>query len=159
MFVWQNEVGFMDEDCLVANVWTPGISGNRRRPVMWAHGGGYSFGSSEELKSCDGEMLARDGDVVVVSFNHRLNALGFLNPSEFGRDYATSGNIGMPDIVFLLKWRDNIGDFGRDPGNVTIMGQSGGGGKVGTLMAMPLAQGPFHRAPIHGRSKTAGERP
>ena len=154
MFVWQNDVGFMDEDCLVANVWTPGINDNRKRPVMvWVHGGGYSFGSSQELKSYDGEMLARDGDVVVVSFNHRLNALGFLNLSEFDGDYAASGNVGITDIVFLLKWvRDNIGNFGGDPGNVTIMGQSGGGGKVGTLMAMPSAQGLFHRASIHSGS-------
>jgi para-nitrobenzyl esterase len=154
MFVWQNDVGFMDEDCLVVNVWTPGINDNKKRPVMvWVHGGGYSFGSSQELKSYDGEKLASDGDVVVVSFNHRLNALGFLNLSEFGEDYATSGNVGMTDIVFLLKWvRDNIGNFGGDPGNVTIMGQSGGGGKVGTLMAMPSAQGLFHRASIHSGS-------
>jgi para-nitrobenzyl esterase len=154
MFVWQQDVGYMDEDCLVANAWTPGINDNKKRPVMvWVHGGGYSFGSSQELKSYDGEMLARDGDVVVVSFNHRLHALGFLNLSEFGGDYATSGNVGMTDIVFLLKWvRDNIGNFGGDPGNVTIMGQSGGGGKVGTLMAMPSAQGLFHRASIHSGS-------
>jgi para-nitrobenzyl esterase len=98
-------------------------------------------------------MLACDGDVVVVSFNHRLNALGFLNLSEFGEDYATSGNVGMTDIVFLLKWvRNNIGNFGGDPGNVTIMGQSGGGGKVGALMAMPSAKGLFHRASIHSGS-------
>jgi len=154
MFVWQNDVGLMDEDCLVVNVWTPGINDNKKRPVMvWVHGGGYSFGSSQELKSYDGEKLASDGDVVVVSFNHRLNALGFLNLSELGEDYATSGNVGMTDIVFLLKWvRDNIGNFGGDPGNVTIMGQSGGGGKVGTLMAMPSAQGLFHRASIHSGS-------
>jgi para-nitrobenzyl esterase len=154
MFIYQNDLGYMDEDCLVANVWTPGINDNKKRPVMvWVHGGGYSFGSCQELKSYEGEMLARDGDVVVVSFNHRLNALGFLNLSEFGGDYATSGNVGMTDIVFLLKWvRDNIGTFGGDPGNVMIMGQSGGGGKVGTLMAMPSAQGLFHRASIHSGS-------
>jgi len=154
MFVWQSDVGYMGEDCLVANVWTPGINDNKKRPVMvWVHGGGYSYGSCQELKSYDGEMLARDGDVVVVSFNHRLNALGFLNLSEFGDDYAASGNVGMTDIVFLLKWvRDNIGNFGGDPGNVMIMGQSGGGGKVGTLMAMPSAQGLFHRASIHSGS-------
>ena len=154
MFVWQNDVGYMDEDCLVANVWTPEINDNKKRPVMvWIHGGGFSYGSSQELKSYDGEMLARDGDVVVVSFNHRLNALGFLNLSEFGEDYATSGNVGMTDIVFLLKWvRDNIGNFGGDPENVTIMGQSGGGCKVGTIMAMPSAQGLFHRASIHSGS-------
>jgi para-nitrobenzyl esterase len=154
MFIWQMDVGYMDEDCLVANVWTPGINYDKRRPVMvWVHGGGYSWGSSQELKSYDGEMLARDGDVVVVSFNHRLNALGFLNLSEFGGSYAHSGNVGMTDIVFLLKWvRDNIANFGGDPGNVTIMGQSGGGGKVGTLMAMPSAKGLFHKASIHSGS-------
>jgi para-nitrobenzyl esterase len=154
MFIWQMDVGFMDEDCLVANVWTPGINDGKARPVIvWVHGGAYSWGSSQELKSYDGEMLARDGDVVVVSFNHRLNALGFLNLSEFGGSYANSGNVGMTDIVLLLKWvRDNIANFGGDPGNVTIVGQSGGGGKVGTLMAMPSAQGLFHKAAIHSGS-------
>jgi para-nitrobenzyl esterase len=161
MFVWQNDVGYMSEDCLVANVWTPGINDNRKRPVMvWVHGGAFSFGSSQELKSYDGEMLAGDGDVVVVSFNHRLNALGFLNLSEFGEDYATSGNVGMTDIIFLLRWvRDNIANFGGDAGNVTIMGQSGGGGKVGTIMAMPSAKGLFHRASIHSGSMLRVEDP
>jgi para-nitrobenzyl esterase len=153
-FVYQQDLGYFDEDCLVANVWTPGINDNKKRPVMvWVHGGGFASGSCQELRSYDGTMLSRDGDVVVVSFNHRLNAFGFLNLSEFGPEYAGSGNVGMTDIVFLLKWvRDNIANFGGDPANVTIMGQSGGGAKVGTLMAMPSAKGLFHKASIHSGS-------
>jgi para-nitrobenzyl esterase len=154
MFIGENDVGHMDEECLVVNVWTPGINDNKKRPVMvWMHGGGYAFGSCQELKAYDGERLSRSGDVVVVNFNHRLNAFGFLNLSEFGPQYAESGNVGITDIVCLLQWvRDNIGNFGGDPGNVTIMGQSGGGAKVGTIMAMPSAKGLFHRASIHSGS-------
>jgi para-nitrobenzyl esterase len=150
-FVYEPDLGFMSESCLVANVWTPGINDNKKRPVLvWMHGGGFFHGSSQEIKAYDGEMLSRSGDVVVVSFNHRLNTLGFLNLSEFGPEYANSGNIGMMDLVFLLGWvRDNVANFGGNPNNVTIMGQSGGGAKVGTLMAMPSAKGLFHKASIH----------
>jgi para-nitrobenzyl esterase len=153
-FLFRNDVGIMGEECLVANVWTPGINDNKKRPVMvWIHGGGFDHGSDQELEVYDGGMLARSGDVVVVGFNHRLNAFGFMNLSEFGPDYATSGNNSMTDIVFLLEWvRDNIANFGGDPGNVTIMGQSGGGAKVSTIMAMPSAKGLFHRASIHSGS-------
>ncbi len=153
-FLFRNDVGIMGEDCLVANVWTPGINDNKKRPVMvWIHGGGFEHGSDQELEVYDGGMLARSGDVVVVGFNHRINAFGFMNLSEFDPDYATSGNNSMTDIVFFLEWvRDNIANFGGDPGNVTIMGQSGGGAKVSTILAMPSAKGLFHRASIHSGS-------
>jgi len=117
--------------------------------MVWLHGGGFSAGSSQELKSYDGENLSRRGDVVVVSLNHRLNVLGHLNLAAYGGKYASSANVGMLDIVAALEWvRDNIGRFGGDPSNVTIFGQSGGGGKVSTLMAMPAAKGLFHKAVV-----------
>ncbi len=152
MFRWDD--GQPSEDCLRANIWTPGIKDNRKRPVMvWLHGGGFSAGSGQELLSYDGENLARRGDVVVVSLNHRLNTFGFLNLAAFGSQYAQSGNVGMLDLVAALEWvRDNIAGFGGDPGRVMIFGQSGGGGKVSTLMAMPSAKGLFHRAGIQSGS-------
>ncbi len=120
---------------------------------MWLHGGGFSTGSSTELLSYDGENLARNGDVVLVSVNHRLNVFGFLNLAAFGDKYALSSNVGMLDIVAALEWvRDNISRFGGDPGKVTIFGQSGGGGKVTALMAMPSAKGLFHRAIVQSGS-------
>ena len=133
--------GFHDEDCLRVNVWTGGIHDGKKRPVMvWLHGGGFREGSGQELICYDGTNLARDHGVVVVTLNHRLNVLGFLDLSAFGAKYAHSGNLGMMDIVKALEWvRDNIANFGGDPANVTIFGQSGGGGKVSTLMAMPSA--------------------
>jgi len=137
------------EDCLRVNVWTPEIKGFRRRPVMvYMHGGGFSGGNGHDLLSYDGESLARHHDVVVVTHNHRLNVFGYLNLAELGGpDYASSANVGMLDLVAVLQWvRDNISTFGGDPGNVTIFGQSGGGGKVIALMAMPSAKGLFHRA-------------
>lgn len=145
LFNWDD--GQPGEDCLRVNIWSPGLD-NRKRPVMfWLHGGGYSAGSGQELPSYDGESLARRGDVVVVSINHRLNVLGYLNLADYGSQYADSANIGMLDIVAALEWvRDNIAGFGGDPGRVLIFGQSGGGGKVSTLMAMPSAKGLFHRA-------------
>lgn len=153
MFQWND--GQPGEDCLRVNLWTPGINDHRKRPVLvWLHGGGYSAGSGQELQSYDGENLARRGDAVVVSLNHRLNTFGFLNLAEFGGEpFASSGNVGMLDIVFALQWvRDNISNFGGDPNSVMIFGQSGGGGKVGTLMAMPQAKGLFHRAIIQSGS-------
>lgn len=152
MFEWDD--GIQNEDCLRVNVWTPGLKDNRKRPVMfWVHGGGYSAGSGQELKSYDGENLARRGDVVVVSVNHRLNSLGYLNLDEHGPNWADAANVGMLDLVASLEWvRDNISQFGGDPGNVTIFGQSGGGGKVGVLMAMPAAKGLFHRAVVQSGS-------
>ena len=148
--------GFPDEDCLRVNVWTAGIKDGAKRPVMvWLHGGGFSAGSGQELISYDGTNLARDHGVVVVSLNHRLNTLGFLDLSAFGGKYGHTGNLGMLDIVKALEWvRDNISAFGGDPSNVTIFGQSGGGGKVSTLMARPSAKGLFHKAIVQSGSIT-----
>ena len=139
------------EDCLRVNIWTPEINGSNRRPVMvFMHGGGFSGGSGHDLLSYDGESLARNHDVVVVNHNHRLNVFGYLDLGTIGgEEFATSANVGMLDIVAVLDWvRTHIVAFGGDPGNVTIFGQSGGGGKVAALMAMPAAKGLFHRAII-----------
>ena len=139
------------EDCLVLNVWTPGVGSagdtSRKRPVMvWCHGGGFATGSGSSPDN-DGTNLARRGDVVVVTINHRLNVLGFANLSDCSSDFAASGDAGMLDIVQALKWvRANISQFGGDPNTVTVFGQSGGGRKVETLLAMPSAKGLFHRA-------------
>lgn len=140
------------EDCLRVNVWSPARAG--KRPVMvWMHGGGLFAGSGHELLAYDGRNLADRGDVVVVTHNHRLNAFGYLDLSSFGGRWAKSTNVGMQDIVLLLEWvRDNIERFGGDPSNVTIFGQSGGGVKVSTLMAMPSARGLFHRAIVQSGS-------
>jgi para-nitrobenzyl esterase len=137
------------EDCLRLNLWTPRINGTHKRPVMvYMHGGGYSGGSGHDLLSYDGESLARNHDVVVVTHNHRLNVYGYLNLASLGgEEFASSANVGMLDIVAVLEWvHDNITTFGGDAGNVTIFGQSGGGGKVIALMAMPAAKDLFHRA-------------
>jgi para-nitrobenzyl esterase len=136
-------------------VWTPAVNDNRKRPVLvWIHGGGFTSGSSQELRPYDGENLARHHDVVLVSMNHRLNVFGFLDLSQAGGSkYASSGNVGMLDLVLALEWvRDNIPRFGGDPGSVTIFGQSGGGRKVSTLMAMPAAKGLFHKAAVFSGS-------
>ena len=148
--------GFPDEDCLRVNIWTSAIKDDARMPVMvWLHGGGFRAGSGQEQIGYDGTNLARDHGVVVVSLNHRLNALGFLDLSAYGAKYAHSGNLGMIDIVKALEWvRDNIRNFGGDPSNVTIFGQSGGGGKVSTLMAMPSAKGLFSKAIVQSGSIT-----
>ena len=138
------------EDCLSLNVWTPGLGGGARRPVMvWLHGGAFAYGSGNRAVT-EGANLARRGDVVVVSVNHRLNIFGFLHLASLGGErYAHSGNAGMLDQVAALRWvHDNIEGFGGDPGNVTIFGESGGGGKVSVLLAMPAARGLFHRAII-----------
>ncbi len=147
-FLYQWIDGLHHEDCLRLNVWSPGINNGKKRPVMfWMHGGGFTTGSSQEHPSYDGENLCHLGDVVVVSVNHRLNAFGYLDLSAYGDKYAKSANVGMLDIVAALEWvKDNIGKFGGDKNNVTIFGQSGGGTKVITLMAMPAAKGLFHRA-------------
>jgi para-nitrobenzyl esterase len=145
LFDWDD--GYLGEDMLKVNVWTPSLSG--KRPVMvYFHGGGFSFGSAYELPSHEGARMARHHDVVQVSVNHRLNALGFLDLSEIGGpDYADSANLGMTDLVAALQWiRDNIANFGGDPDCVMIYGQSGGGSKVTCLMGMPSAAGLFHRA-------------
>ena len=138
------------EDCLTLNVWTPGLGDNGKRPVMvWLHGGAFGYGSGNRAVT-DGTNLARRGDVVVVSVNHRLNIFGFLHLADIGgRAWANSGNAGVLDLVAALRWvRDNIGRFGGDPGSVTIFGELGGGGKVSVLLAMPAARGLFHRAII-----------
>lgn len=143
----------MSEDCLFLNVWTPGID-NKKRPVMvWLHGGGFSSGSGGDAIT-EGGNLARKGDVVVVSVNHRLNVFGYLQLSkEWGPEYVSSGQAGMLDIVLSLEWvRDNIARFGGNPGNVTIFGESGGARKVPMLMAMPSAKGLFHKAIIQSGS-------
>lgn len=139
-----------DENCQYLNIWTQNPDVNAKRPVMvWLHGGGFSTGSGIEHFAYDGENMSRTGDVVVVTLNHRLNVLGFLDLSEYGEQYKYSGNLGMADIVSALEWvRDNIGAFGGDPDNVTIFGQSGGGGKVATLLQIPAADGLFHKAII-----------
>jgi para-nitrobenzyl esterase len=151
MFSWDD--GVPGEDCLRVNVWTSGINDSKKRPVMvWLHGGGYVAGSGQELRSYDGENLARKG-VVLVSLNHRLNVFGHLDLSAYGPEYAQSANVGMLDIVLALEWvRDNITNFGGDPACVTIFGQSGGGGKVCTLTTMPSAEGLFHRAIVQSGS-------
>jgi para-nitrobenzyl esterase len=139
------------ENCLCVNVWTPEINSSGKRPVMvFMHGGGFSTGSGHDLLSYEGENLARNHDVVVVNHNHRLNVYGYLNLAAIGgEEFATSANVGMLDIVAVLDWvRAHITQFGGDPNNVTIFGQSGGGGKVAALMAMPAAKGLFHRAII-----------
>ena len=139
-----------NEDCLVLNVFTPGVNDGRKRPVMvWLHGGGFSSGSGSG-RILDGTRLAHAHDVVVVTINHRLNVFGYTYLGDaMGSDFALSGSAGLLDIVASLEWvRDNIGGFGGDPRLVTIFGQSGGGRKVATLMAMPSAKGLFHRAVI-----------
>ena len=151
LFSW-NE-GVRKEDCLNLNVWTPGLDSGKRPVMVWLHGGGYTMGSSLESPSNDGENLAHRGDVVMVSVNHRLGVFGHLNLAAYGDKYANSGAAGMLDIVTALEWvRDNIASFGGDPGRVTIFGQSGGGGKVTILMAMPPAKGLFHRAIVQSGS-------
>jgi len=146
-FVFHHDWGYTNEDCLRLNVWTPGVNDGKKRPVMfWIHGGGYTAGSSQEIPSYDGEAIAKKGDVVLVSVNHRLNILGFLDLSEFGDKYKGSANTSFLDLVMALQWvRDNISNFGGDPNNITIFGQSGGGGKVSTLMSSPMAKGLFHK--------------
>lgn len=139
----------VSEDCLRINVWTPGYTDGKKRPVLvWLHGGGFTSGNAIEHPEYHGENLARFGDIVYCSLNHRLGPLGFANfAGAGGQKYAASGNVGMLDIVAALEWvRDNISRFGGDPNNVTIIGQSGGGAKVTTLTAMPSAKGLFHKA-------------
>ncbi len=145
----------MDEQqCLVLNVWTPSINDQKRRPVfVWIHGGGYAGGSGHDLPCYEGRALAEAGDIVVVNLNHRLNVLGYLDLTGLGGKYAKSVNLGQQDIVKALEWvHDNIALFGGNPDEVTIGGQSGGGGKVSTLLAMPSAKGLFKRAIVQSGS-------
>lgn len=149
MFVDHWNYDEMNEDCLRLNVWTPGINDTKKRPVLvWLHGGGFTNGNGIEQDGYNGENIARYGDIVFCSINHRLGPLGFCDLS-FSNDkrFAESANVGMLDIVAALKWiKNNISNFGGDPDNVTIMGQSGGGAKVCLLCAMPSAKGLFHKA-------------
>lgn len=138
-----------EKELFTVNVWTRGIKDGKKRPVMlWLHGGGFHVGASNDPMTY-GEALAKKGDIVFVSVNHRLNILGFLDLSTCGEQYAQSANVGMLDIVKALEWiKENIENFGGNPSDVTIVGESGGGGKVGTLMCMPSAKGLFHKAII-----------
>ena len=150
-FEFKNEK--LSEDCQVLNVWTPALDGKKRPVFLWIHGGGYASGSAIFLPAQDGRSLAERGDIVVVTVNHRLNVLGYIDLTALGGKYSESVNLGQQDLVKALEWvHDNIEAFGGDPGCVTIGGQSGGGGKTSTLMAMPSAQGLFHRAIVQSGS-------
>jgi len=152
---WYLQSANMGEDCLTLNIWTPGLKDGVKRPVMVSlHGGGFATGSSAE-PGYNGDTLARFADVVVVTINHRLASLGYLNLADLGAppEFAYAGIAGMMDIVAALEWiRDNIENFGGDPTTVMVWGQSGGGAKTGTLMAMPSAKGLFHRAAVQSGS-------
>lgn len=139
----------MDEDCLNLNIWSPAVDGGKRPVLVWLHGGGYYAGSSIEHVAYDGANMSRFGNAVVVSINHRLNILGYFDLSDYGDEYANSGNAGGDDIIAALQWvRDNIANFGGDPDNVTVFGQSGGGAKVTTLLQTPAADGLYRRGII-----------
>ena len=152
----------VSEDCLRINVFTPALNDGKKRPVLfWIHGGGFVNGNGIEHDGYNGENFARFGDVVFCSINHRLGPLGYCNLAGVGGEkFAASGNVGMLDIVAALEWvRDNVTNFGGDPGNVTIMGQSGGGAKVCILTAMPSAKGLFHKAVVlSGASRRSGDK-
>jgi para-nitrobenzyl esterase len=137
------------EDCLVANLWTPGLDDAARPVLVWFHGGGYALGAGTSA-AYDGQRLAMRGDAVIVALNHRIGPLGYCHLADIGGErFAGSGNAGNLDLVLALEWvRDNIAHFGGDPGNVTIFGESGGGRKVTKLLTMPAARGLFHRAII-----------
>ncbi|HEY4289586.1 MAG TPA: carboxylesterase family protein [Puia sp.] len=145
---------YISEDCLSLNIWSKNISPAQKKPVMvWLHGGGFSSGSSIEFPSYNGENLCNKGDVLVISINHRLNVLGFLDLSTYGDKYKHSANAGMMDVVAALTWiRENVTNFGGDPDNVTLFGQSGGGAKVTCLLNTPSAKGLFHKAIIQSGS-------
>lgn len=149
----------VSEDCLKLNVWTPALDTQKRPVVVWLHGGGFTNGNGIEQDGYHGENLARLGNVVFVSLNHRLGPLGYTHLKAAG-GHPASGNVGNLDMVAALEWvRDNIVHFGGDPGNVTIIGQSGGGAKVTTLMNMPSAKGLFHKAVALSGSSLAGTNP
>lgn len=144
------------EDCLFLNLWTPGLDAGKRPVMVYIHGGAYATGSGSS-PLYDGRRLAERGDVVVVTLNHRLNVFGHLYLHRLAPGFEDGGNAGMLDLVLALRWvRDNIAGFGGDPGRVMLFGQSGGGAKIATLMAMPLAAGLFHRAAtMSGQQLTA----
>lgn len=147
-----------DNNCQNLNIWTPGLNDGGLRPVLvWLHGGGFSTGTANDF-SYDGEALAKNGDVVVVSVNHRLNVFGYLDLSAYDEKYKDSANVGMWDIIAALEWiQQNIEVFGGDPDNVTVFGQSGGGAKVLGLMSTPYAVGLFHKGIVEsGVTETVG---
>ena len=165
----ESYAGFVDhwnydligEDCLRLNVWTPALDEGKRPVLVWLHGGGYSSGNAIEQDGYGGENLARYGDVVCCSVNHRLNSFGFSDFAAVGGEkYRHSGNVGMLDIVAALQWiHDNIANFGGDPGNVTVIGQSGGGGKVSIIATMPAAKGLVHKGvALSGNSVSAANK-
>ncbi len=139
---------YQNENCQYLNVWSTDLEPETPKAVMvFFHGGGYSAGSATECIAQDLSDMAKYGDVVTVSVNHRLNVFGFMDVSDYGEEYKYSGNAGVGDMIAALEWvRDNIAQFGGDPENVTIFGQSGGGGKVTTLLGVPSAKGLFHKA-------------
>jgi para-nitrobenzyl esterase len=141
------DVGRQDEDCLTLNVFTPAADAGRRPVMVWIHGGAFVIGAGSQA-IYDGRSLARHGDVVIVTINYRLGALGFLDlGARFGEEARDSGNLGLRDQIAALEWvRENIGAFGGDPGNVTIFGESAGGMSVGALLGSPRARGRFQRA-------------
>ena len=144
---WEPRNLAQSDNCQNLNIWTPALDAKKRPVMIWLHGGGFSAGSASVEDVYNGENLSRKGDMVVISVNHRLNSMGFLDLSAYGEKYKSSGNVGMLDIVAALEWvHDNIENFGGDPNNVTVFGQSGGGAKVLTLTAMPAAKGLFHKA-------------
>ncbi len=157
MIAWDRHVGpgGMGEDCLNLNVWTPSANDHAKRPVLVSfHGGGWATGSGNG-PMYDGAQMARLGDVVVVTVNHRLAAFGYTHLADLGApaEFANAGNVGVMDMVAALRWvRDNIEKFGGDPGRVMIFGQSGGGSKTSTLLAVPSAEGLFHRAAVQSGS-------
>jgi para-nitrobenzyl esterase len=149
MVRWMEKPGGQGEDCLVLNVYTPALKDGGKRPVLFSiHGGGFTSGTSGN-PVFNGASLAKLGDVVVVTMNHRLGCLGYLHLGELAPEFASSGAVGMMDLVAALEWvRDNIENFGGDPARVMIFGQSGGGRKTSHLLVMPSAKGLFHRASI-----------
>jgi len=157
-FTAMNVAGEMSEDCLYLNIWTPDTNGAPRPVMVWIHGGGFTFGAGSQ-DIYHSATLAERGNVVVVTVNYRLGALGFLRLVDItnGR-IGSTGNEGILDQIAALKWvRDNVAEFGGDPGNVTIFGESAGGMSVGTLLASPLARGLFHKAiPQSGSCNTSG---
>lgn len=146
------------EDCLRLNVWTPNLDGKKRPVLVWLHGGGFSSGNGIEQDGYDGENISRYGDIVYISVNHRLNSFGYTDFAKVGGEkYLHSGNVGILDIVAALQWiHDNIENFGGDPGNVTVMGQSGGGSKVSIIAAMPATKGLVHKAVALSGNSIAG---
>ena len=139
----------MDENCQNLNLWTPALDDARRPVLVWLHGGGFTAGSAIEHIAYDGANMSRLGNAVVISINHRLNVLGYFDLSDFGEEYANSGNAGGDDIIAALRWiRENVAAFGGDPDNVTVFGQSGGGAKVTTLLQSPAADGLYAKGII-----------